>query len=323
MQSTETFSLTIPMSAAGNRLDVVLSELLPNYSRSKIQDAIKNGQTLLDGKPPKIKDKVYGGEIVSITLILEQDYLNDAKAEDIPLNIVYEDDHIMVINKPAGLVVHPAAGNPDGTLLNALLFHNENAHLLPRAGIVHRLDKDTTGLMVVSKNLDAYYHLVEQLSDHSMGRTYHAIATGELISGQTIDVPIGRHKVDRKKMSAQAIGKPAITHYRVLDHYRGHTLVECKLETGRTHQIRVHMNFIHHPLFGDSTYGWRLKLPPKMVPELAEELRQFKRQALHAKKLELTHPHTGKRMLFECDYPEDLAKIMHVFEEDYQRNEDY
>lgn len=322
MQATETFSLIVPMSSAGNRLDVVLSELLPNFSRKKIQDAIKNGDATLNGKAPKIRDKVYGGENITITLILEQDYLNDAKAEDIPLDIIYEDDDILVINKPAGLVVHPAAGNHDGTLLNALLHHNEHAHLLPRAGIVHRLDKDTTGLMVVSKNLDAYYHLVEQLSDHSMGRTYHAIASGEMISGQTIDVPIGRHKTDRKKMSAQAIGKPAITHYRILDHYRGHTLIECQLETGRTHQIRVHMNFIHHPLFGDSTYGWRLKLPSKMVPELAEELRQFKRQALHAKKLELTHPKTEKRMVFECDYPEDFETLIKIFKEDQKQLED-
>lgn len=322
MQATETFSLIIPMTSAGSRLDVVLSELLPSFSRSKIQDAIKNGEATLNGKIPKIRDKVYGGEQIVITLILEQDYLNDAKAEDIPLDIIYEDDDILVINKPAGLVVHPAAGNHDGTLLNALLHHNEHAHLLPRAGIVHRLDKDTTGLMVVSKNLDAYYHLVEQLSDHSMGRTYHAIASGDMISGQTIDVPIGRHKTDRKKMSAQAIGKPAITHYRILDHYRGHTLIECQLETGRTHQIRVHMNFIHHPLFGDSTYGWRLKLPSKMAPELAEELRQFKRQALHAKKLELTHPKTEKRMIFECDYPEDFENLIKIFKEDQKQIED-
>ena len=322
MQATETFSLIIPMTSAGSRLDVVLSELLPSFSRSKIQDAIKNGEATLNGKIPKIRDKVYGGEQIVITLILEQDYLNDAKAEDIPLDIIYEDDDILVINKPAGLVVHPAAGNHDGTLLNALLHHNEHAHLLPRAGIVHRLDKDTTGLMVVSKNLDAYYHLVEQLSDHSMGRTYHAIASGDMISGQTIDVPIGRHKTDRKKMSAQAIGKPAITHYRILDHYRGHTLIECQLETGRTHQIRVHMNFIHHPLFGDSTYGWRLKLPSKMAPELAEELRQFKRQALHAKKLELTHPKTEKRMIFECDYPEDFENLIKIFKEDQKQLED-
>ncbi len=322
MQATETFSLSVPMSSAGNRLDVVLSELLPNFSRNKIQDAIKNGDATLNGKVPKIRDKVYGGENITITLILEQDYLNDAQAEDIPLDIIYEDDDILVINKPAGLVVHPAAGNHDGTLLNALLHYSANAPLLPRAGIVHRLDKDTTGLMVVSKNLDAYYHLVEQLSDHSMGRTYHALASGEMISGQTIDVPIGRHNVDRKRMSAQAIGKPAITHYRILEHYRGHTLIECQLETGRTHQIRVHMNFIHHPLFGDATYGWRLKLPTKMTEKLAQELRQFKRQALHAKKLELTHPKTNKRMVFECDYPADFANLINVFAEDLEHNED-
>lgn len=322
MQATETFSLIIPMTSAGSRLDVVLSELLPNFSRNKIQDAIKNGMATLNGKIPKIRDKVYGGENITITLILEQDYLNEAQAQDIPLDIIYEDDDILVLNKPAGLVVHPAAGNPDGTLLNALLHHNDKAHLLPRAGIVHRLDKDTTGLMVVSKNLDAYYHLVNQLSDHSMGRTYHAIASGEMISGQTIDVPIGRHKTDRKKMSAQAIGKPAITHYRILDHYRGHTLIECQLETGRTHQIRVHMNFIHHPLFGDSTYGWRLKLPAKMAPELAEELRQFKRQALHAKKLALTHPKTEQRMIFECDYPKDFENLIKIFQEDQNQLEE-
>lgn len=322
MQATETFSLTIPMSSAGGRLDAVLSELLPNFSRNKIQDAIKNGQALLDGHPPKMRDKVYGGETVQITLILEQDYLNDAQAEDIPLDIIYEDDDIFVINKPAGLVVHPAAGNPNGTLLNALLHLNPNAHLLPRAGIVHRLDKDTSGLMVVSKNLDAYYHLVNQLSDHSMGRIYHAIASGDMISGQTIDIAIGRHKTDRKKMSAQAIGKPAITHYRILDHYRGHTLIECQLETGRTHQIRVHMNFIHHPLFGDTTYGWRLKLPPKIAPELADELRQFNRQALHAKKLTLIHPRTEKSMTFESDYPKDFENLIKVFETDQQQYED-
>lgn len=322
MQPTETFSLIIPITSAGGRLDAVLSDLLPSFSRNKIQDAIKNGQATLNGKIPKMRDKVYGGENVSITLTLEQDYLNNAQAEDIPLDIIYEDDDILVINKPAGLVVHPAAGNHDGTLLNALLHHNANAHLLPRAGIVHRLDKDTTGLMVVSKNLDAYYHLVNQLSDHSMGRIYHAIASGSMISGQTVDVPIGRHKNDRKKMSAQAIGKPAITHYRILNHYRGHTLIECQLETGRTHQIRVHMGFIHHPLFGDSTYGWRLKLPPKIDLELAEELRQFKRQALHAKKLELIHPNTQKRMVFECEYPADFAKIINVFEEDQKQYED-
>ncbi len=320
MLPTETFLLTIPMSSAGKRLDVVLAELLPSFSRNKIQDAIRSDQATVNGKKPKLKDKVYGGESIQITISLEQDFLNNAKPQDIPLNIIYEDDDIIVINKPAGLVVHPAAGNPDGTLLNALLSHNPNAHLLPRAGIVHRLDKDTSGLMVVAKTLDAYYHLTEQLADHSMGRTYHAIANGEIISGQTIDIPIGRHKTDRKKMSAQAIGKSAITHVRVLEHFRGHTFIECKLETGRTHQIRVHMSHIHHPLFGDATYGGRLRLPQKMEEEQIEILRSFKRQALHAKKLSLIHPTSGEALTFESEYPEDFEQLLYAFKKDIEQN---
>ncbi|KZZ25677.1 RNA pseudouridine synthase, partial [Oleiphilus sp. HI0081] len=236
-------------------------------------------------------------------------------AEDIPLDIVYQDEDILIINKPAGMVVHPAAGNHSGTLVNALLHHFPDIKAVPRAGIVHRLDKDTTGLMVVAKTLTAHAHIVEQLQSREMGREYEAIAAGVMTGGGTINEPIARSPKNRKKMAVNQFGKHAVTHYRVLERFLAHTHIRVKLETGRTHQIRVHMAHIKHPLIGDTTYAGRMKLPAGASDEVKNKLRQFERQALHAKKLTLIHPQTGEEMSWEVDLPEDMQNLLAVLSE--------
>lgn len=314
--SKQTLTAQIPTSSMGQRLDVVVSALFPDYSRNRIQQWIKDGNVSVEGEVwKKPRTAVMGGEHVELIAELEEEV--DLIAQDIPLDIVYEDDAIMVINKPAGLVVHPGAGNPDGTLLNALLHHDEKLREVPRAGIVHRLDKDTSGLMVVAKTVPAQTHLVNQLQRHDVERIYDAIVVGIMKSGGTVDKPIGRSTQDRKKMAVRVTGgKEAVSHYRVLEHFREHSRIRVKLETGRTHQIRVHMSSIGFPLIGDPVYGQRLRIPKKMIDEIVEVLRGFKRQALHAGALSLTHPVTGKTMKWKAPMPEDMLSLIDALRDD-------
>lgn len=302
----------VPRELSDTRFDQVLAELMPDYSRSRLQQWIKQGAVTVNGEQRKSKEKLRVNDLIEIKAELESQ--GEWVAQDIPLECVYEDDAIMIINKPAGLVVHPAAGNPDGTLVNALLHHFPDIASVPRAGIVHRLDKDTTGLMVVAKNLSAHAHIVEQLQSREMGREYEAIASGRMTGGGTVDEPIARHHHNRKKMAVTPFGKHAVTHYRVLNRFPAHTHIRVKLETGRTHQIRVHMAHLHHALVGDTVYAGRLKIPPGASPELTEALRTFPRQALHAKKLTLVHPETDEEMSWEIPLPTDMQDLLAVLE---------
>jgi 23S rRNA pseudouridine1911/1915/1917 synthase len=242
------------------------------------------------------------------------------QGEDIPLTIVYEDEEIIIVNKPAGMVVHPAAGNYDGTLVNALLHHAPELNEVPRAGIVHRLDKETSGLLAVARTLKSQKHLVEMLQARVMKRQYQAVACGVMTAGGTVNAPIDRHPVDRKRMAVVANGKPAVTHYRVMERFRIHTHIRVDLETGRTHQIRVHMAHIHYPLVGDPVYGSRLRLPSDCSAELADFLRNFKRQALHAARLGLEHPTTGEMMEWEAPLPEDMQQLIRLLHEDAEQH---
>lgn len=307
----------IPQDKLGWRLDAVLAEIFSDFSRNRLQDWVKAGQVTLDGQlVTKPNSKVLGGEQVALQAVIEDEIEYIAQA--IPLEVVYEDAAILVLNKPAGLVVHPGAGNPDGTLLNALLFHYPELRSVPRAGIVHRLDKETTGLMVVAKTVPAQTHLVEQLQRHEVERVYDAIVVGRVISGGKVDQPIGRHPTDRKRMSVIRTGggKPAVSHYRVLERFREHTHVRVQLETGRTHQIRVHMAYLGFPLIGDPVYGGRLRIPQQMMPEFADYLRGFKRQALHAGQLSLTHPVTAKVMKWKVPMPDDMLALIDILRDD-------
>jgi 23S rRNA pseudouridine1911/1915/1917 synthase len=298
----------IPDDAAGRRLDQVLATVFPDYSRSRLQQWIKSGAVLLNGRAAEPRFRVAGGERVDIAAELASD--SEVRAQAIALDIVYQDAQLLVINKPAGLVVHPAAGNHGGTLQNALLHFDERLAALPRAGIVHRLDKDTTGLMVVARTLPAHKSLVDQLQARSVHRAYLALVQAQVTAGATVDAPIGRHPRDRLRMAVVESGKPAITHYRVLERFAAHTLVEARLESGRTHQIRVHMAHIHHPLVGDPLYGGRLKLPRGASEQLASALRGFARQALHAARLELLHPESGELVSWETGLPDDFEQLL-------------
>lgn len=298
----------IPIELDGKRLDQALAVLFQEYSRSRLQQWIREGQVQVDTRVIRPKDKVYAGQQVMLTAILTPE--GDWEAQDIPLAIVYEDEHLLVIDKPAGLVVHPAAGNASGTMLNALLHHAPQLENLPRAGIVHRLDKETSGLLVVAKDLSTHKALVEQLQARAFTREYLAVVTGVMTAGGTVDAPIGRHPVQRKRMAVVDTGKPAVTHYRVEERFRAHSLIRVRLETGRTHQIRVHMAYVHFPLVGDPVYGGRLKLPKGCSSELAEALRRFRRQALHAARLGLTHPHSGEHLMWEAPLPADMLALL-------------
>lgn len=300
----------VPVELSDTRFDQVLSEMMPEYSRSRLQQWIKSGAVKVNGEVRKAKEKLRFNDLIEVQVELESQ--GEWQAQDIPLDIVFEDDEIMVINKPAGLVVHPAAGNPDGTLVNALLHHFPEIKAVPRAGIVHRLDKDTTGLMVVAKTLQAHAHIVEQLQSREMGREYEAIVMGRLTGGGTVNEPIARHHHHRKKMAVTPFGKPAVTHYRVIERFPAYTHIRVKLETGRTHQIRVHMAHLHHALVGDATYAGRLKLPANASLTLKDALRSFPRQALHAKKLTLIHPGTEEEMSWEVELPEDMLALLAV-----------
>ncbi|MBN8430354.1 23S rRNA pseudouridine(1911/1915/1917) synthase RluD [Microbulbifer salipaludis] len=311
--------IQVPAEYAGQRFDQIAADLIPDYSRARLQSWIKGGQLTVDGRSGKPKDKLYGGEQLQLRAELEPQGEWQAQAMD--LDIVYEDDSLLVVNKPAGLVVHPAAGNPDGTLLNGLLAHCAGQQNIPRAGIVHRLDKDTSGLMVVAKTLQAQADLVDQLKARSVSRQYDAIVHGTLSGGGTIKAPMGRHRTHRLKMAVlpnagMGGAKEAITHYRLQERFRGHTLVRCQLETGRTHQIRVHMAHIRHPLVGDPLYGGRNKLPAGAAPELIEALQQFPRQALHAAELALIHPVTAETMHWSAAMPEDMLRLLALLRAD-------
>jgi 23S rRNA pseudouridine1911/1915/1917 synthase len=302
------------------RLDQAVAQLFPEFSRSRLQNWIKEGAITVDGAVWRPRDKLLGGENVVIDATLE--VIEHHAPQEIPLDIVYEDDDILVINKPAGLVVHPAPGHSEGTLLNALLHHCPEINQVPRAGIVHRLDMDTTGLMVVAKTIQAQTELVAQLQERSMGREYEAVVNRVMTGGGTVDEPMGRHSKSRQKMAVVAIGKEAVTHYRVLERFRAHTLIRLKLETGRTHQIRVHMSYINYPLVGDPLYGGRFRLPKGVSDNLQDLLKGFQRQALHAKKLELWHPSTGELMSWEVDLPQDMQVLIDALRRDVRRHDD-
>ncbi len=304
----------VPDSAAGRRLDQVIAELFPEHSRSRLAGWIKSGDVLLDGARVRPRDAVHGGERIEVAAVDSVQTL--AEAEDIPLQILHEDAHLLVLDKPAGLVVHPGAGNPGGTLMNALLHHDPALERLPRAGIVHRLDKDTSGVMVVARTLQAHTALVAQLSARDVHRQYLAVVVGALVSGGTVDAPIDRHPRDRLKMGVREDGKPAVTHYRLRERFRAHTALECRLETGRTHQIRVHMAHLKHPIVGDPLYGGSLRLPKGASDTLVAALRGFRRQALHAQVLEFEHPVGGAPLRCEAPLPDDLLGLLAALRED-------
>jgi 23S rRNA pseudouridine1911/1915/1917 synthase len=303
--------LQIPDEFRGQRFDTVLAELMPEHSRGRIQSWIKDGQILLNGQVVKTREKLLGGETVDLTLELKPD--SRWEAEAIPLAIVYQDQHVLIINKPAGLVVHPAAGNPDGTMVNALLHHFPELACLPRAGIVHRLDKDTSGLMVVARSPEAHTSLVNQLQDRSMGRQYEAVVMGEVTGGGEIDFPIGRHPRNRLKMAVVTSGKPAFTEYAPLRHWPGLAHLRLKLRTGRTHQIRVHLSHIRLPIIGDTLYNANHRLPRGLDKATLDAIQSFGRQALHAKRLEMIHPATGETMAWEVELPDDMQKLIARF----------
>ena len=301
----------------GRRLDQALAELVPDYSRSRLQQWIRAGQVILDDRVPRTRDIVQGGEQVRIDAEVAAESAVEAQA--IPLCVVYEDADVLVINKPPGLVVHPAAGNPDRTLQNALLHHDPELAALPRAGIVHRLDKDTSGLMMVARNLAAHNRLVTALQAREIRREYLAVVNTVLTAGGEVEAPIGRHPVDRKRMAVVAGGKPARTHYRVVERYRAHTLVRLRLETGRTHQIRVHMAHIHCPVVGDPVYGGRLRQPRGAGEALRNVLQGFRRQALHAQRLAFQHPGSGVPVSWEAPVPVDMQELIDALHADAEQ----
>jgi 23S rRNA pseudouridine1911/1915/1917 synthase len=315
-EERELLEASVPLASAGRRFDQVLAELFPDFSRSRLTGWIRDGDALLGGRLVKPKEAVRGGEaiILRVPVTIE----TAAAPEAIPLSLLYEDEDVIVLDKPAGLVVHPGAGNPRGTLVNALLHHDPKLAELPRAGIVHRLDKDTSGLMVVARSHRAHTSLVEQLSGRSVHRQYLAVVQGTMVAGGTVEAPIGRHPTDRIRMAVvkEGQGRDAVTHYRVREKFRAHTLVECRLETGRTHQIRVHMAHARKPLVGDPLYGGSFRLPKAATPELVQRLQGFRRQALHAEKLSFVHPGSGEPQSFESPMPEDLRALVEALRAD-------
>lgn len=306
----------VPLSEAGRRFDQALAQMFPDYSRSRLSGWIKAGAVTLDGAQVPPRQLLRGGERVRIEAELVVEVAS--AAEDIPLEIVHEDEHLLVLNKRAGLVVHPGAGNPAGTLLNALLHHDGRQAELPRGGIVHRLDKDTSGLMVVARTLPAHTALVDMLSRHEVERQYEAVVLGTLVAGGTVDAPIGRSMGDRLRQSVreEEDGKHAVTHFRLRERFRAHSLIQCHLETGRTHQIRVHMAHVHHPLLGDPLYGGGLKLPKGATDALVTALRGFRRQALHAERLAFAHPVSGEPLSFTAERPADQQALIDALRED-------
>jgi 23S rRNA pseudouridine1911/1915/1917 synthase len=311
--NAETLIRTIPEVFAGQRLDQALARLFPEYSRSRLKSWLLDGTLVVDGASPRPRDPVIGGE--TVTLQVQPEAAVIAEPEPMQLAVVYEDDALLIINKPAGLVVHPGAGNPGGTLLNGLLHHAPELESLPRAGIVHRLDKDTSGLLLVARTLPAHTALARMIADREISRHYLAVCTGVLTGGGTIDAPIGRHRTDRTRMCVRDDGRPAVTHYTVLERFMAHTFIKVRLETGRTHQIRVHFAHRRHALLGDPVYGGRLALPKGASEVLIKTLRGFRRQALHAAELGFEHPSTGERMSFETPVPADFAALLGALRE--------
>ena len=310
----QTHELQIPTQLAGMRLDRALAQLLPEYSRSRLKDWIDAGRVSVDRRQPRPRDVVLGGERVTVAAEIAIDAPIEPQAID--LEIVHADADLLIINKPAGLVVHPGAGNRDRTLQNALLHFDPALAVLPRAGILHRLDKDTTGLLVVARTPAAHTELTRQMQRREIERQYEAVCSGVMTAGGTVDRPIGRHRSDRVRMAVREDGREAITHYRVLERFRAHTYIRVSLETGRTHQIRVHFAHVHHPLVGDRTYGGRLLLPRGATPELIAALRAFPRQALHAAQLKLQHPHSGRMVEWHAPLPADFRGLLEALRRD-------
>tara|TARA_B110000014_G_C20061322_1_gene552738 strand:- start:80 stop:1027 length:948 start_codon:yes stop_codon:yes gene_type:complete len=302
--------ITIPENLERKRLDLALSELFPEYSRSRIQSWIKEGAVKVNASKYKQRDLVNVGDIIEINA--KQESLNKDLAEPIPLDIIYEDESILIINKPMGLVVHPGAGNREHTLVNALLHFDEKLDVLPRAGIIHRLDKDTTGIMIIARTIESHAHLVDQLQRRDIKRCYKAVTCGQLVTGGVIENKIGRHPKNRKKMTVNENGKLAVTHYRIIKKYRHYTYLDIQLDTGRTHQIRVHMSNINHPIIGDQLYGKNLSLKKDIDLTLRNFLKKFKRQALHAYSLELEHPRSKKVIGYTAELPNDMKNLIEI-----------
>lgn len=317
--SAEKQITTIPAELAGLRLDKALARMFPEYSRSRLKEWLLAGAITVDGNSWRPRDAVEGGESVALEPPAEVSV--HAEPESMALQVAHEDSDLLVINKPAGLVVHPGAGNPAGTLMNGLLHHAPELEEIPRAGIIHRLDKDTSGLLLVAKTLQAHTALVRLLADREISRQYIAVCNGVLTGGGVIREPISRHPTDRKRMSVQQNGKAAVTHFTVRERFAAHTYIDVKLETGRTHQIRVHFAYRRHALVGDPVYGGRLALPKGASEELIQELRRFKRQALHATRLAFDHPATGKTLALEAAAPEDFQTLIEVLRADAQREQ--
>lgn len=311
---TEKLSLTVTEELNGKRLDQALASLCPQHSRSRLQTWIANGYVKVDDKILRQRDSVSAGQ--SIQLEAEFEVQASWEKEAIPLDIMYEDEAFIIINKPPGLVVHPGAGNPGHTLLNALLYYSAQLAQVPRAGIVQRLDKDTSGLMVIAKTPATHTYLVDQLQKRLIKREYQAVVHGVMTAGGTVDAPIGRHHIQRKRMTVSESGKPARTHYRVLKKFSAHTHVQLQLESGRTHQIRVHMAHIHYPIIGDPQYGGRKRIPKNCTNELKEVIASFPRQALHACQLTLTHPDSGEIQTYSSPIPDDFRALLNALEED-------
>lgn len=305
---------TIPPELAGQRLDRALASMFPEYSRSRLKAWVLDGKVRVDDRVLKPRDAVAAG--ATVELVAEAEPAVTSLPEPIALDVRYEDDALLVIDKPAGLVVHPGAGNTTGTLMNGLLHHEPALETLPRAGLIHRLDKDTSGLLLVAKTLEAHTALTRAMAERSISRHYLAVCVGVLTGGGTVDAPIGRHPVDRMRMSVQERGRPAVTHYRVIERYRAHTYISVRLETGRTHQIRVHFAHRRHPLVGDPLYGGRLKLPAGASEGLVDTLRSFRRQALHAAKLEFAHPASGEPVSCDAEPPADFKALLSALEAD-------
>lgn len=312
MEKNIHLTAVVPKELAGKRLDQALARLFSEHSRSRLQEWIRSGDVRVDNCTMDQRKRVRGGEHIEIKAVFTVQ--EDALPEDIPLNVIYEDPSLLMVNKPPGLVVHPGAGNPDRTLLNALLHYDNALDRVPRAGIIHRLDKNTSGLMVVARTPECHTRLVEMMQAREIERQYQAIVTGVMTAGGTIDAPVGRHPLKRTRMAVVNHGKPAITHYRVIKRFAAHTHIRIHLETGRTHQIRVHMAYIRYPIVGDPVYGGRLRLPKNAGKELISTLKNFPRQALHASDISLLHPVTGEQLQCQAPLPEDMQHLLQILE---------
>ena len=315
----QTHRLELPLDLAGSRLDQALARLLPQYSRTRIQRWIEQGAIKVNGIVPRPRDVVVGGETASVEARIEE--VSGIEAEKLPIDIVHQDASIIVINKPPGLVVHPGAGNREHTLQNALLAHDVKLKRVPRAGLVHRIDKDTSGLLVIARTLEMHTALVAMLAAHEIEREYLAVCLGVMTGGGTVDEPIGRHRTQRIKMAVRSDGRSAVTHYRIEKKFRAHTLARIRLETGRTHQIRVHLAHIGYPIVGDPVYGGRRKLPAGASAALRATIEGFGRQALHAARLTFAHPKSGKAVAFDAPLPKDLKGLLAALEKDVKENE--